>query len=78
MLRDSRADYGPRLAELAKGWSEENDILRNEGLFIGLDSVTCGIATFILNVWHPGRCFPNEVAVLSSTDVSDKEANVGI
>ncbi|EME44105.1 hypothetical protein DOTSEDRAFT_151785, partial [Dothistroma septosporum NZE10] len=47
-----------RLAELAKGWGSQNDILRKQGLFIALDSVMCGIASVILNTWHPGWCFP--------------------
>ncbi|CZT17752.1 related to phospholipid-translocating ATPase [Ramularia collo-cygni] len=71
-----------RLAELAKGWSEDNEILRNEDLFIGLDSVTCGIATLILNFWHPGWCFPKEQQeiaekISSTNDSSDLEAVVG-
>ncbi|KXS94863.1 hypothetical protein AC578_8464 [Pseudocercospora eumusae] len=49
-----------RLAELAKGWGPQNGVLRMEGLFIGLDSVPCGIASVLLNVWHPGWCFPRE------------------
>ncbi|KXT03892.1 hypothetical protein AC579_6236 [Pseudocercospora musae] len=74
-----------RLAELANGWSDENEILRMEGLFIGLDSVPCGIASVLLNVWHPGWCFPREKqqdgrekvgSFLGST--SDEEGIVGI
>lgn len=48
-----------RVAELAGGWVN-NDILTDEGLFIGLDSVPCGIAAVVLNIWHPGWCFPKE------------------
>ncbi|KAI6799824.1 hypothetical protein KC332_g15168 [Hortaea werneckii] len=47
-----------RVAELAGGWVD-NPILRNQGLFIGLDSVAVGIAAVILNVFHPGYCFPS-------------------
>lgn len=69
-----------RLAELAKGWSEDNEILRNQGLFIGLDSVTCAIASVVLNFWHPGWCFPREkqdVAVKDALESSsDEEAKV--
>ena len=48
-----------RVAELARGWVN-NPILRSEGLFIGFDSVPCAIAAVILNIWHPGWCFPKE------------------
>jgi hypothetical protein len=48
-----------RVAELVRGWSN-NPILRSEGLFIGLDSVPCAIAAVVLNIWHPGWCFPKE------------------
>lgn len=46
-----------RVAELVGGW-DRNEILRDEGLFIGLDSVPCLIASVVLNIWHPGWCFP--------------------
>lgn len=65
-----------RLAELAKGWSDDNEILRNEGLFIGLDSVACGIATVILNVWHPGWCFPKRLQDNAARPASDDEEAV--
>ncbi|KAF2165539.1 hypothetical protein M409DRAFT_67326 [Zasmidium cellare ATCC 36951] len=69
-----------RLAELAKGWSDDNEILRNQGLFIGLDSVTCAIATIVLNIWHPGWCFPKEsqdlAEKLASESSSDEEARI--
>lgn len=48
-----------RVAELVGGW-DNNPILTDEGLFIGLDSVPCGIAPVVLNIWHPGWCFPKE------------------
>ena len=38
------------------GWVD-NPILREQGLFIGLDSVPVAIAAVVLNVWHPGWCF---------------------
>ncbi|KAI7082231.1 hypothetical protein KC356_g8539 [Hortaea werneckii] len=47
-----------RVAELAGGWVD-NPILRNQGLFIGLDSVAVAIAAVILNIFHPGYCFPS-------------------
>ena len=46
-----------RVAELVGGW-DRNPILRSEGLFTGLDSVPCALATVVLNIWHPGWCFP--------------------
>lgn len=49
-----------RVAELAGGWGRDNHILRDQGLFIALDSVAVGIATVVLNIWHPGYCFPKE------------------
>ena len=49
-----------RVAELSGGWGEQNHILRSQGLFLGLDSVPILIASVILNVWHPGWCFPKE------------------
>ena len=41
------------------GWVQ-NPILREQGLFIGLDSVPVGISAVALNIWHPGWCFPME------------------
>ena len=71
-----------RLAELAKGWGPQNDILRNQSLFIGLDSVMCGIASVVLNIWHPGWCFPKEeqdaVEKIVSSESSDEEGKVGL
>ena len=34
--------------------------MRTQGLFIGLDSVPCALASVVLNIWHPGWCFPRE------------------
>lgn len=69
-----------RVAELAKGWGPDNDILRNQSLFIGLDSVPCVIATLVLNVWHPGSCFPKhkEAEARKSTVMSSDEEERGI
>lgn len=58
---------GYRVAELAKGWGPQNNILRDQWLFVGLDSVPCAIAALVLNVWHPGWCFPKD-----QQDVSHK------
>ena len=60
-----------RVAELVRGWSN-NPILRSEGLFIGLDSVPCVIASLVLNIWHPGRCFPKDTQNLAQ---GEKTAN---
>ncbi len=48
-----------RVAELAGGWGD-NPILRDQGLFIALDSVAVAIASVVLNIWHPGWCFPKQ------------------
>ncbi|KAF2484963.1 RTA1 like protein-domain-containing protein [Neohortaea acidophila] len=70
-----------RVAELAGGWTGSNRILKEEGLFIGLDSVPVGIAAVVLNVWHPGWCFPREeeqreVNEKVEGEASDEEARV--
>ena len=70
-----------RVAELSGGW-QSNPILKNQGLFIGLDSVPIAIAALVLNIWHPGYCFPKETqgAVaeekIASRSGSDEEARV--
>ncbi|KAK5111309.1 hypothetical protein LTR85_012204 [Meristemomyces frigidus] len=48
-----------RVAELAGGWNN-NPILQTQDLFIGLDSVPVALAAVVLNIWHPGWCFPKE------------------
>ena len=35
--------------------------MRNQGLFIGLDSLPVGVAAVVLNVCHPGWWFPVEL-----------------
>lgn len=72
-----------RVAELAGGWTRSNHILREQGLFIGLDSVPVALAAIALNIWHPGYCFPKEerdvvaaVEKLGSESSSDEEAQV--
>ncbi|KAK4548245.1 hypothetical protein LTR36_010115 [Oleoguttula mirabilis] len=71
-----------RVAELAGGWID-NPILRAQGLFIGLDSVPIALAALILNIWHPGWCFPKEqqdvshqTEKLASVASSDAEAQI--
>jgi hypothetical protein len=34
--------------------------MQDQWLFVGLDSVPCGLAAVVLNIWHPGYCFPEE------------------
>ena len=70
------------MAELVRGW-DQNPILRSEGLFIGFDSVPCAIAAVVLNIWHPGYCFPKETREIISPEektvagiTSDEEARV--
>ncbi|KAK0362572.1 hypothetical protein LTR02_014696 [Friedmanniomyces endolithicus] len=48
-----------RVAELAGGWAN-NPILREQYLFICLDGMAVAIAALVLNIWHPGFCFPKE------------------
>ncbi|KAF2489289.1 sphingoid long-chain base transporter RSB1 [Lophium mytilinum] len=44
-----------RIAEMSKGWA--SPIMRDEDLFLGLDSGMCALATLLLNAFHPGLCF---------------------
>ena len=44
-----------RIAEMAGGW--RNDIMQNEPMFIGMDSVLVGLATVLQTFVHPGFCF---------------------
>ncbi|KAK2739448.1 hypothetical protein FQN57_006577 [Myotisia sp. PD_48] len=44
-----------RVAELAEGW--DGPLMRNEGLFIGLEGVMIIIAVVVLNIFHPASCF---------------------
>ncbi|KAI4719448.1 parasitic phase-specific protein PSP-1 [Aureobasidium sp. EXF-10727] len=44
-----------RIAELKDGWG--SPIMRREGEFIVLDSVMISVAAVLLNIFHPGRCF---------------------
>ncbi|TKA82927.1 hypothetical protein B0A55_01313 [Friedmanniomyces simplex] len=55
-----------RVAELAGGWAN-NPILRNQYLFITLDGMAVAIAALVLNIWHPGYCFPKEHQDLTTT-----------
>lgn len=64
-----------RVAELAKGWGPQNNILRTQGLFIGLDSVPCGIASVILNIWHPGYCFPKETQEVVQEKILERSSS---
>ncbi|THY26827.1 parasitic phase-specific protein PSP-1 [Aureobasidium pullulans] len=62
-----------RIAELKDGWG--SPIMRRENEFIILDSVMISVAAVLLNIFHPGRCFRqnlNETAVdLSTMDQKD-------
>ena len=44
-----------RVAELSEGW--EGYLIKNQNFFIGLEGVMVIVAAFLLNGWHPGRCF---------------------
>jgi len=54
-----------QLTFIARG--PQNNIMRTQGLFIGLDSVPCALAAVVLNIWHPGWCFPKEAERQSVT-----------
>ncbi|KAK3623659.1 hypothetical protein LTR56_009609 [Elasticomyces elasticus] len=61
-----------RVAELAGGWVD-NPILRNQYLFIVLDGCAVALAALVLNVWHPGYCFPRKhQAALTTSEKFDK------
>ncbi|RMX73641.1 hypothetical protein D0869_13399 [Hortaea werneckii] len=64
-----------RVAELAGGWVD-NPILRNQGLFIGLDSVAVAIAAVILNIFHPGYCFPSSQDRKARQDPESSEGDL--
>lgn len=42
--------------------------MRNQNLFIGLDSVPVGIAAVVLNFFHPGWCFPKHHQGVARTE----------
>ncbi|KAG9548226.1 RTA1-domain-containing protein, partial [Aureobasidium melanogenum] len=69
-----------RIAELKDGWG--SPIMRREGEFIVLDSVMISVAAVLLNVFHPGRCFKQnlkDTAVdLSSIDYQEVEEEASI
>lgn len=44
-----------RVAELSEGW--EGALIKNQGLFIGLEGVMVLVAMLALNAFHPGLCF---------------------
>ena len=44
-----------RVAELSEGW--KGPLLADEGMFIALEGVMVVIATFALNIFHPGWAF---------------------
>lgn len=48
-----------RVAELCGGWGSST--MHGVALFIGLDSSPIAFVAIVLNVGHPGRCFPVEL-----------------
>lgn len=60
-----------RVAELCEGWGSAT--MRNEGLFIGLDSLHVGVAAVVLNVCHPGWWFPVELRGVEGRDRGSSE-----
>lgn len=45
-----------RIAEMASGW--RSSLMKNQTLFIVLESVMLSIATLCQTIFHPGFCFP--------------------
>lgn len=68
-----------RIDELSDGYS--GPLIHDEGLFIGLEGVMIILATFSLNVAHPGRVFGRSAENIRSgspkTLASDSEAEKG-
>lgn len=60
-----------RLHELKEGYKPSNEMLRQEGLFIGLEGVPMILAVFFLSISHPG--FMNGVVTRSPIASSSKE-----
>ncbi|KAI9772732.1 MAG: hypothetical protein M1840_000327 [Geoglossum simile] len=56
-----------RVAELAGGWS--GSLMKNQGLFIGLEGVMVIVAALVLIAFHPGLCFK------AGYEVDDSEKN---
>lgn len=48
-----------RVVELSEGWN--GALIKNQGLFIGLEGVMVIVACLLLNVWWPGWCLPDVV-----------------
>jgi hypothetical protein len=44
-----------RVAELSDGW--QGELMKKQGLFIGLEGVVIVLAVYLLNFFHPGFCF---------------------
>ncbi|KAI9812307.1 MAG: hypothetical protein M1827_004756 [Pycnora praestabilis] len=59
-----------RVIELSEGW--EGALIKNQGLFIGLEGVMVIIAMVVLNAFHPGLCF-REGYVKENTEVLRQE-----
>lgn len=62
-----------RVAELSEGWTGK--LMKNQGLFIGLEGVVVVLAVYLLNFFHPGFCFKEsrtgastQTPVVKSTD----------
>lgn len=63
-----------RVAELCGGWGSE--IMRNQALFIELDTLPVGFAAVVLNVCHPGWGFPVELRGLEERRGEVEEVEV--
>ncbi|KPM39587.1 hypothetical protein AK830_g6938 [Neonectria ditissima] len=56
-----------RIVELGQGYFSA--IFRDEGLFIGLETVTMCVAALLLNVGHPGRVFSRKEVTDNTKDM---------
>lgn len=48
-----------RVAELSEGWT--GYLIKQQGLFIGLEGVMVLVAVIVLNIFHPAFCFMDGV-----------------
>jgi hypothetical protein len=53
-----------RVVELSEGWT--GYLIKQQGLFIGLEGVMVLVAVIVLNVFHPAFCFMDGVDGLGS------------
>lgn len=62
-----------RIYELSKGYVQSSQALRDQGVFIGLESVMVIVAAYCLIIAHPGPVFKNSMHPVKNTRGSDVE-----